>query len=62
MDAPLPAGDSAGERIFRLAFEAGARGDDPEQAVRAAARSYMSRVAGATAKSARDTAGDSALD
>jgi XTP/dITP diphosphohydrolase len=62
VDAPLPAGDSAGERIFRLAFEAGARGDDPEQAVRAAARSYMSRVAGATAKSARDTAADSALD
>jgi XTP/dITP diphosphohydrolase len=43
--APLPEGDSPGERIFRLAFEAGARGEDPEQAVRAVARAYMSRVA-----------------
>lgn len=43
--APLPEGDSPGERIFRLAFEAGARGEDPEQAVRDVARAYMSRVA-----------------
>lgn len=48
-DAPLPAGDSPGEQIFRLAFAAGARGDDPEQAVRAAARAYMARVAHAVA-------------
>jgi XTP/dITP diphosphohydrolase len=43
-EAPVPDGDSPGERIFRLAFEAGARGEDPEQAVRSVARSYMSRV------------------
>jgi XTP/dITP diphosphohydrolase len=51
-DVPLPAGDSPAERIFRLAFESGARGEDPEQAVRAVARSYMSRVA------ARESAAD----
>jgi XTP/dITP diphosphohydrolase len=50
--APLPEGDSPGERIFRLAFEAGARGDDPEHAVRAVARAYMDRVAGAAAPDA----------
>lgn len=45
-DVPLPAGDSAGERLFRLAFEAGARGEDPEQAVRTVAREYAARLAG----------------
>ncbi len=44
-DAPLPAGDTPGERIFRLAFEAGSRGQDPEQAVRTVARHYMAQVA-----------------
>jgi len=44
-DAPLPVGDTPGERIFRMAFEAGARGEDPEQAVRAVARRYMAQVA-----------------
>lgn len=34
----LPEGDSVGERLFRLAFEAGVRGEDPESALRAVAR------------------------
>lgn len=52
--APLPEGDSPGERIFRLAFEVGARGEDPEQAVRDVARAYMSRVARAGEAAAGD--------
>ncbi|MEO7124621.1 MAG: MazG family protein [Nakamurella sp.] len=44
--APLPEGDSVGEQIFRLAFAAGARGEDPEQAVRTVARAYARRMAG----------------
>jgi XTP/dITP diphosphohydrolase len=42
---PLPAGNSVGEQIFRLAFQAGARGDDPEQAVRSVARAYAAGLA-----------------
>lgn len=44
---PLPAGDSVAEQIFRLAFAAGARGDDPEQALRTVARDYADRLANA---------------
>ncbi len=40
VDVPLPDGDSVGEQIFRLAFAAGARGEDPEQDVRTVARAY----------------------
>lgn len=42
---PPPAGDSVGEQIFRMAFSAGARGEDPEQAVRAVARGYAAQLA-----------------
>jgi XTP/dITP diphosphohydrolase len=38
LDVPLPTGDSPAEQIFRLAFELGATGADPETAVRAVAR------------------------
>lgn len=44
VDIPLPDGDSVGEQIFRLAFAAGARGDDPEAEVRAVARSHASAM------------------
>jgi XTP/dITP diphosphohydrolase len=46
-DVPLPAGDSPAEQIYRLAFEAGVRGDDPESGVRTLARrsfDYMARA------------------
>lgn len=49
VDVPLPDGDSVGEQIFRLAFEAGARGEDPEQAVRAVARAHADAIAAAIA-------------
>lgn len=42
---PLPDGDSLGEQIFRLAYEAGATGVDPEVAVRAIARAHAARMA-----------------
>lgn len=41
---PLPDGDSVGEQIFRLAFAAGARGEDPEQEVRTVARAHAARL------------------
>lgn len=41
---PLPEGDSVGEQIFRLAFAAGARGEDPEQDVRTVARDHAARM------------------
>lgn len=44
-DVPLPQGDSVGEQLFRLAFAAGARGEDPEQALRSVARDYAARLA-----------------
>lgn len=49
-EVPLPAGDGVGEQLFRLAFAAGARGEDPEQAVRTAARDYAARLAGREAR------------
>lgn len=48
-DVPLPAGDSVGEQLFRLAFAAGVRGEDPEQALRTVARDYAARLATAHA-------------
>jgi XTP/dITP diphosphohydrolase len=41
---PLPDGDSTAEQIFRLAYAAGARGDDPETALRAVARAHAERM------------------
>lgn len=44
VDVPLPGGDSAAEQIFRLAYQAGANGEDPETAVRAVARGHAARM------------------
>jgi XTP/dITP diphosphohydrolase len=45
VDLPLPSGDSPAEQIFRLAFAAGARGEDPEGDVRSVARAHAARIA-----------------
>lgn len=50
--APLPDGDSVGEQIFRLAFASGARGEDPEGAVRTVARAYADALSQAAAPGA----------
>ena len=42
----LPAGDSVGEQLFRLAFRAGERGEDPEAELRAVAKQVASRLRG----------------
>lgn len=44
VDVPLPQGDTPAEQIFRLAYELGARGEDPETAVRAVAREHAGRM------------------
>ena len=41
----LPAGDSVGEQLFRLAFGAGARGQDPELELRAVAKRFAAGMA-----------------
>ncbi len=46
--APLEA-DSAAEQIFRIAYAAGARGEDPESALRAVARAHAEVLAAAQA-------------
>ncbi len=43
-DTPLPAGDSTAEQIFRLAYAAGARGEDPETGLRLVARSHAEAI------------------
>jgi len=43
-DTPLPGGDSTAEQIFRLAFAAGGRGEDPESALRAVALTHAERM------------------
>jgi XTP/dITP diphosphohydrolase len=45
VEVALPAGDSTAEVIFRLAFAAGAAGEDPESGVRAVARAYADQLA-----------------
>jgi len=40
LDVDPPAGDSVGEQLFRIAYAAGARGADPESALRAVAREH----------------------
>lgn len=42
---PLPAGDTLGEQLFRLAYAAGARGEDPESALRAVALEHAAALA-----------------
>ena len=44
-----PAGDSVGEQLFRLAYEAGRRGEDPESQLRAVARAHAKALADAEA-------------
>ncbi|AZI57361.1 nucleoside triphosphate pyrophosphohydrolase [Nakamurella antarctica] len=44
LNVPLPDGDSLAAQIFRLAYEAGANGDDPETAVRALAKAHAERM------------------
>lgn len=45
VSVPLPDGDSVTEQLFRLAYAAGARGDDPESALRALARAHADALA-----------------
>ena len=45
-----PAGESDAEQIFRIAYAAGARGDDPESALRAVARAHAARLSAAFTK------------
>lgn len=47
VEVPLPAGDSAAEQIFRLAYRAGADGEDVEGALRAVARVHAEHLAAA---------------
>lgn len=44
IDAELPTGNSIAEQIFRLAYEAGRRGEEPETALRAIARAHANRM------------------
>jgi XTP/dITP diphosphohydrolase len=44
VDVDLPAGDSIGEQLFRLAFRAGADGLDPELELRAVAKAVALRL------------------
>lgn len=41
IDVPLPSGTGVGESLFRLAYEAGAAGLDPESALRSVARQHL---------------------
>jgi XTP/dITP diphosphohydrolase len=47
VEVALPGGNSPAERMFRLAFVAGAEGGDPESEVRAVARAYADALADA---------------
>ena len=49
----LPAGDSVGEQLFRLAFQAGGRGEDPELELRAVARQFARRLSAADGEERR---------
>ncbi len=52
IDIALPAGDSAAEQIFRIAYAAGAAGEDPESDLRAVAKGVAALLL--TAESATD--------
>lgn len=43
-ETPLPDGDSTAEQIFRLAYAAGARGEDPETALRTVAKAHAAAM------------------
>lgn len=46
----LPAGDSVGEQLFRLAYAAGERGEDPELELRAVAKTFAGELTGREAQ------------
>jgi XTP/dITP diphosphohydrolase len=54
VEVPLPAGDSVGEQLFRLAFAAGATGADPETELRTVAREHARRLQQAQEMSLRE--------
>jgi len=47
IDVPPPTGESSAEAIFRIAYAAGARGEDPESALRAVALAHADVLAAA---------------
>jgi XTP/dITP diphosphohydrolase len=49
LDVPPPDGDSVGEQLFRIAYRAGQRGEDPEGALRAVALEHAARLRAAEA-------------
>jgi len=51
------AAGSAAEELFRIAYAAGARGEDPESALRAVARAHAEALAAAQARRDREPAG-----
>lgn len=51
---PLPTGDSTAEQLFRLSYQAGARGEDPESALREIAREFARRLAAAQVPGGED--------
>jgi XTP/dITP diphosphohydrolase len=44
VEVPLPAGDDDAARMFRIAYAAGARGEDPESALRTVARAHAAAM------------------
>jgi XTP/dITP diphosphohydrolase len=47
LDLDPPSGDSVAEQLFRIAYAAGARGEDPESALRAVAITHANALAAA---------------
>jgi len=47
IDVPPPTGETSAEAIFRIAYAAGARGEDPESALRAVALAHADALAAA---------------
>ena len=47
IEIALPAGDSAAEQIFRIAYAAGAAGEDPESDLRAVSKDFAAQLAAA---------------
>lgn len=50
----LPAGESPGEQIFRIAYRSGAAGEDPESQLRAVAKQFANRLTAAEEATATD--------
>ena len=58
LNVELPSGDSVGEQLFRLAFAAGARGEDPELELRAVAKRVAADLAECEREFDRTAAGE----